>query len=921
MKRIPTQGESEWAKSTLEEFSRADLSRVQSLWNPNATTVTRLKEAINDTYCDKFLKALKTPLYDEDRIGVKNATGATCEWIWKNPEFGQWRDAEDSRTFHLQGKPASGKSVLAKKVLQELSKIADVEPSTAILYHFCNNRRRPEESASNFLKSFLYQFFHSPQGKRRFSTLIGNCSVFDAVDLDIIEAGGLHLSLKSLWKVFKTTVRISGLSTLYLVLDALDECEKSSALTFLSRLPKLMSMKLIRNEGPIVRLFLTSRIDEEILNGIVDSSPISIQLSPDVTRDDIDSVVKENLSRLNRKLKMTDEQEESLRKTLVERSEGMFLWALLSLKEMEKCRGLTPEKMKSIIESSPLGLRQLYDRILEDLVKERPAADEVLALYKILAWVAGAARPLTLEELRVAIALRPEDKSMKDIAGRRVFSIECEVQRIPFLEIVDAEDGPDEFQVYHLPEAKEVPYAYGTLIRASTVRLVHQSAKEYLLEYRMRLQEIGQPSELRIPELGHAELASLCITFLKFEDFNTGPLQSRGNKAKQSTFTEVLRMKIKSYDFLEYAASFWAYHLNKLPGPDEELAKFVCTFICDAHNNVRFWVQVVNFLTDGINTDTVDDYFGLHVVAGENVPWMVKYLIDRGDDLEKVDAQGRTAYFVARIFGSEESEKLLLEAGADEWCPWEGSSDHLIFDNLHEVAISGVASALKGYLEAGADPEVVDKVGRTVAHYACASNNVDTVRTIITAGGNMSAKDLYGRTPLDLTLNPNARELIMDHLKMLITFPCESHQQTHTCRFADEPKCYEYFFLCDECGRAIEYYFYHNFDVCKDCWDSGARCFDDQHQPSLRILVEGMMSWVEYTPQMADMSYIDISCRLKQERVMIRRREREKRKAGAGRTTVAMNYLRDHLQRVAGLAVAAVVLWKVVSVVRRMRND
>jgi len=761
----------------------------------------------------EFLKMLKTPLYDEDRIGVRNATGATGEWIWMTPEFTGWRDAGDSCTFHLQGKPASGKSVLAKKVLQELLRTADIEPSTAILYHFCNNRRRPEESASNFLKSFLYQFFHSPLGKDRFTMLTGNCSVFDALDLDTIGAGGLQLSLKSLWKIFKTTVRISGLSTLYLVLDALDECEKSSALTFLSRLPKLMNMRSIRNEGPIVKLFLTSRIDEEILNEIVDSSPMSLLLSPDITREDIDSVVKESLSRLNRNLKMTDEQEESLRKTLVQRSEGMFLWALLALKEMEKCRGLTPEKMKSIIESLPLGLRQLYDRILEDLVKARPDSDEVRALYKILAWVVGTARPLTLDELRVAIALSPEDKSMRDIAGRQVFSIKREVQGIPFLEIVEAQDGPDEFQRYHLPEAKGVPYDYGTLIRASTVRLVHQSAKEYLLEYRMRLQ-IGQPSGLRMPELGHAEVAMLCITFLKFEDFSTGPLKSYGDKAKKSAFKEVLRIMVKSYGFLEYAASFWAYHLNKISQPDKELAKFVCTFICDARNNVGFWIQVVDLLSDGNSTDFVDDYLGLHVVAGEDVVWMVKYLIDRGDNMNKLDAWGRTAYFASCQFRCDESARVLLEAGADEWCPMRESYDDLILDDLHITALWGYASVLKGYIDAGADLEMTDNAGRTVTHYACASNDVDTVHTIIAAGANVFAKDRFGRLPLDVTLNPTAREVITDHLKMLnITYACGSPGRSTTCQWEVAPNAYRCALICDRCGRIVQCYFYRQCPV------------------------------------------------------------------------------------------------------------
>ena len=118
---------------------------------------------------------------------------------------------------------------------------------------------------------------------------------------------------------------------------------------------------------------------------------------------------------------------------------------------------------------------------------------------------------------------------------------------------------------------------------------------------------------------------------------------------------------------------------------------------------------------------------------------------------------------------------------------------------------------------------------------------------------------------------------------------------------------------CYECNE-------DSLDICKECWDSGGRCLDDQHKPYLRVMVAGMMSFVEYTPQIADMSYIEISRRLQQKRRLIRRQEREQQKASTGQTTI-MDNLRGYIQHGVGMAVAAVILWMVISVEKGMQNS
>ncbi|KAI5778473.1 hypothetical protein EDC01DRAFT_674436 [Geopyxis carbonaria] len=880
--------EFEIVKKNLESLSHQDLSRVQELWNPKPAAIPSLKSVINDIHCKKFLRALKTPLYEEDRLGVKNASRNTGEWILETAEYLDWIRSKKSTVFHLEGKPASGKSVLAKKILQQLSNTTEKElaGTTLTMYYFCNNRQRPEESASNFLKAFIHQFFHCNEGNPRFEDLVENCSVLKAMDLGDLGEKDFQFSLKSLWKMFKTTVRISGLQKIFIVLDALDECERSSALYFVSRLPKLMNMNssLGPSEGPILKLFMTSRIENEISEELAECSPIVVPLRPETTRQDIDSVVKERLSRLNKRLKMSAEKEESLRNRLVERSEGMFLWAVLAIQEMENSRGLCPETLESILESFPKTLRKLYDHILEDLTMRHPKHSEIVLLSKIFGWVTGAARPMTLDELEIAIALSPESKSLRDIESRRVYNIAGEIRRIPFLEIVEPGASPDELGRFQAPCQKEEGEPSATQTpSSSTVRLVHQSAKEYLLEFQSRLHEIGQLNNLLIPEFGHAEMGILCITFLKFEELKEGVVLSRGEQVKK-TISEVLEERIQSCGpFMKYAVLFWGYHLEKISEGHAELAKFVCTFVCNSemHNNLLFWFQASSWLQfrNFINYFHIFtlQYFtlqypvtldlarkvkvsGLHAVATVDLTWMVKYFIDEGHPLNEEDWERRTAYYIARVNGHHESARLLLKAGAEEKTVIDTGRVYDESSPLKNMAIDPHTSAddLKSSLQSEADLEAVNWLGQTVAHFACASNNPNSIRAVIDVGVDMTKKDFLGRAPLDVVLDLDARKVLLDHLDIALTTEdilpeCATRLERYT--------------SCGCCGVSVHGHYYHcclcgdretEFNLCLGCSNKGGRCFDNTHSLTLRFQTPHMVSWVQYSPWVADPTLLEL---------------------------------------------------------------
>ena len=149
------------------------------------------------------------------------------------------------------------------------------------------------------------------------------------------------------------------------------------------------------------------------------------------------------------------------------------------------CAQHSDEAIRRIIRSLPRDLPATYQRALERLVRNRKAE----LARKMFRWVAAAKRPLSLMEIREAIAVEPcqpssqEDKLVNDVD-----------QLVPWcgnLLVLDEEEG--------------------------LVQFAHHSVKDYLLSgevpeisshhFRIKLQDVDQ------------EAGEICCTYLNFSDF------------------------------------------------------------------------------------------------------------------------------------------------------------------------------------------------------------------------------------------------------------------------------------------------------------------------------------------------------------------------------------------------------------------
>jgi len=91
----------------------------------------------------------------------------------------------------------------------------------------------------------------------------------------------------------------------------------------------------------------------------------------------------------------------------------MFLWVTLVLDALRDGKDTSSDFFRETLVRMPRSLPDLYKRILNRIDPEDREKARI-----VLRWVVSAKRPLTLEELKIAIALRPGATSMGSIRGK-----------------------------------------------------------------------------------------------------------------------------------------------------------------------------------------------------------------------------------------------------------------------------------------------------------------------------------------------------------------------------------------------------------------------------------------------------------------------------------------------------------------------
>lgn len=139
---------------------------------------------------------------------------------------------------------------------------------------------------------------------------------------------------------------------LFIVVDALDECEEADQLV------EALRSSVIASAGPL-NLIFTSRDDFEVRR-VLDFCQSEIAIHPDLVWRPIHDYVVGRVFRMSQLVGTALASEVVARVSLA--SEGLWLYARLVLDEIQQASG--PPEVRALLQHLPRGLKQLYSSIL-----------------------------------------------------------------------------------------------------------------------------------------------------------------------------------------------------------------------------------------------------------------------------------------------------------------------------------------------------------------------------------------------------------------------------------------------------------------------------------------------------------------------------------------------------------------------------
>lgn len=191
---------------------------------------------------------------------------------------------------------------------------------------------------------------------------------------------------------------------LWVFVDAVDEVGDEEAVSdLLDFFAKLAAV-------PAVGVCVSAKeeVGKKVFGQCGDDNDLQVRVE-DFNADDIADYVRSELAfTLNH---FNERDLEAVSQVIEKRSRNVFLWAILAVDMIQRdCRGRTRKQIREAVERLPFNLDEIYlERILNIPAEDR---EPCLRLFQ---WVCFATRPLTLRELRVALVLRPETKSLADV--------------------------------------------------------------------------------------------------------------------------------------------------------------------------------------------------------------------------------------------------------------------------------------------------------------------------------------------------------------------------------------------------------------------------------------------------------------------------------------------------------------------------
>lgn len=458
----------------------------------NVTVDDINRSCLHDLRCPDTLAVKSRLKENKDKLLYQS-----IDWILQDPQYISWKCGDDVCLLWIKGGAGKGKTMMSIGLIERLSFPQD--ESTVVTYFFCQNTDHELNTLQAIIKGLILQLVN--QQKELIEYLR------DHWDTRKERFSKDMTSWRTLWDIFYEMLYRCKCPKIYVIVDALDECQDDGMADFLK-----LVVRMGLDHPSKIKWLLTSRpldsAEQELLVGC-DQVMISLELNSTHISQGVTTYIANKVAELDRRNAYGSDLCQKIQNELTEKAEDTYLWVSLVCKRLESVHR---ENTLTTIQDLPPGLHLYYNRVLLELSKGQPAV--VKGCMRFLRVMMLAYRPLSVAEVDSVLGLSESDTA-------RALVDRC----ASFLKM----QGTD-------------------------IEFVHQSARDYLSG------ENGK-SILDIGELyGHNDIAVSCLSYL-----------SRKLKANlvdlprpDSTRKSIEGNKLMAS--LDYAATFWAQHLEGAKG-------------------------------------------------------------------------------------------------------------------------------------------------------------------------------------------------------------------------------------------------------------------------------------------------------------------------------------------------------------------
>ena len=262
--------------------------------------VAKVQSDVNKQGREQVLDWLCTHDYsDRLRANVDLHQAGTGQWLLNDPTFMDWKSSSSSSTLLCHGGPGTGKTVLSAQVIRHLHEEVS-DSSKPVLYIFCDYKMRVEQSRAHLLATLVRQLgYFSSDVFEKLKQLHARCKEKSS-----------RLVETDLERALEEALTIVG--DAYIVVDALDECEKS---------PRSSLIRILRGKSSkcIIRLLATARREPDI-EALFEGCPAIIIRASD---EDIELYARKHTEDLEQSLVNNQDLCCKVVKAVVNASEGM----------------------------------------------------------------------------------------------------------------------------------------------------------------------------------------------------------------------------------------------------------------------------------------------------------------------------------------------------------------------------------------------------------------------------------------------------------------------------------------------------------------------------------------------------------------------------------------------------------------------